>query len=166
MKREIRDIYGKGKKIACLSCAIQNGKVKTLGGVIASSKYFEAHQDYETPISGFVILVSKRHLSSINEFSEDEQQDFIHFLCRIRKGMQEVLNIDTIYFIQEEDTRHHFHVWMFPRHAWMTEEKFGRKTNSVRPIMEYARNNLKTRDNLAKVDQATQKLRRFLAREE
>ena len=153
------------KEIACLGCAIQSGEVETPGGVIASSEHFEAQQDYEIPIPGFVILTSKRHLVSFDEFTKDEQQDFIKLLCRVRKGMREALGVNTVYFVQEEDTQHHFHVWLFPRYGWMTEE-FGRKINSVRPIMEYARKHMKTADNLVKVDQATQKLRQFLAQEE
>ena len=165
-KKEITNIYGEKNEIACLSCAIQSGEVEPPGGVIASSEHFEAHQDYEIPIPGFIILVSKRHLASIDEFTEDEQVDFIQFLCHIRKGMREALEVDTVYFVQEEDTQHHFHVWMFPRYDWMTEEKFGRKINSLRPIMEYARKHMKTEGDLAKVDKATQKLMQFLTHKE
>ena len=44
----------------------------------------------------------------------------------------------------------------------MTEKEFGRKINSVRPVMEYSRNHMRTKDNLKKVDQATQKLKKLL----
>jgi diadenosine tetraphosphate (Ap4A) HIT family hydrolase len=158
-KRIITDISGQTKKIACLGCAIQNGQVESLGGSILTSKYFDAHQDYEIPIPGFVILVSKRHLQSVDEFTEAEQRDFIKFLCCLRKAMREVLKISVVYLIQEEDTSHHFHVWIFPRYPWMA--KFGKKVQSVRPIMEYAKENLKTKSNFKKVRTATQKLKQF-----
>lgn len=74
--------------------------------------------------------------------------------------MREALGIQVVYLIQEEDTSDHFHVWMFPRYPWMTE-KFGRKIQSVRPIMEYARESLKTPENLKQVDEATAKLKQY-----
>ena len=75
--------------------------------------------------------------------------------------MREKLDIQTVYLVQEEDTSHHFHLWVFPRYEWMVE-KFGRKIQSVRPIMEYAREHMKTKDNLKKVDDATKKMKQFL----
>ena len=158
-KREIVDIKGNKKKIGCLGCAIQKGKLDN-GIFIAETKFFTASQDYEIPIAGFVILAAKRHLQSLDEFTAEERFDFIEFLTRLRMMMRQVLDTQTVYLIQEEDTSHHFHVWIFPRYAWMAE-KFGRKIESVRPIMEYARENLKTKENLKKVDEAIAKMRNY-----
>lgn len=161
MKEElITDINGKTKKIACLGCAIQNGEVESPGGSILTSKYFDAHQDYEIPIPGFVIIASKKHLQSIDEFTDEEQQDFIKFLCRLRSAMRQALDIKTVYLFQKEGEDTHFHVWLFPRYSWM-DKKFGQKIQSVRPIMEYARENLKTPENIKEVESATQKLKQF-----
>lgn len=157
--KEIINFKGEAKKITCLGCARSNGDINV--GDIEKSNYFDAHQDYEIPIPGFIILSAKRHIQSVDEFTEDEQKDFIKFLCRIRSALRQVLEIETVYLIQEEDTSHHFHVWIFPRYKWM-KEKFGVKIQSVRPIMEYARKKLKTKENVAKVETATQKLKQFL----
>ena len=160
ISHEITDLKGRTKKITCIACSIQSGKVKN-PGTIAESKYFVAEQDYEFPIPGFVILVSKRHLQSIDEFSDDEQQDFIKFLCRLRFTMRKALYIKHIYVIQEEDTTtSHFHIWLFPRYQWM-KDKFGKNIESIKPIIEYARKNLKTENNIAEVEIATQKLKHF-----
>ena len=43
------------------------------------------------------------------------------------------------------------------------EEKFGRKIQSIRPIMEYARENLKTETNIQEVETTTQKLKQFFS---
>jgi len=40
-------------------------------------------------------------------------------------------------------------------------EKFGKKIQSVRPIMEYARENMKTSENLKKVDEAMEKMKTY-----
>jgi diadenosine tetraphosphate (Ap4A) HIT family hydrolase len=162
MKKEITDIKGRTKNIACIACSIQSGEVEN-PGLIAESEYFVAEQDYETPIPGFVIVVSKRHLYSIDEFIEEEQRDFIKFLCRLRKTMREALNIEHVYVVQEEDTTSsHFHVWLFPRYLWM-KESFGSKIESVKPIMKHAIENMKDSDNLNEIDNATQKLKQFFS---
>ena len=137
-EKNIVDFTGKTKKIACLACAREKGEI-VLGNII-KSEYFDAHQDYEIPIPGFIIISSRRHIQSVDEFTEDERRDFIEFLCRIRSAMIKVLDIKTIYLFQAEDTMHHFHVWLIPRYNWMTE-KFGTKIESVRPIVNIIQKN-------------------------
>ena len=161
-EKNIVDLRGQKKKISCLGCARERGEI-SLGNII-KSKYFDAHQDYEIPIPGFVIISSRRHIQSVDEFTDEEQQDFIKFLCSLRTAQRQVLGIDVVYLVQEEDTFHHFHVWMFPRYDWMAE-KFGRKIHSIRPIMEYARENLKTEENIKEAENATQKLKQFFSSE-
>jgi diadenosine tetraphosphate (Ap4A) HIT family hydrolase len=161
-KKLIVDIHGHAKKIACLSCATQNGEVEPPGGSIFTSKYFDAHQDYEIPIPGFVIITSKRHLKSVDEFTDAEQRDFIKTLCRLRLAMRKALGIKIVYLFEREDaTISHFHIWLFPRYSWM-EKKFGLRISSVKPILEYARENLKTPSNIKKVETAIKKLKQFL----
>jgi len=161
-KRKITDIRGKTKNISCIACSIQKKEVDNPGS-ITETRYFVAEQDYEIPIPGFIVLVSRRHIQSVDELSKDEQRDFIELLCRLRATMRKALKIGHVYIIQEEDTTtSHFHIWLFPRYKWM-EKKFGRKIQSVRPIMEYARKTMKTPGNLKKIDAATKKMSRCLA---
>jgi len=159
-EKNIVDFTGKTKKIACLACAREKGEVDL--GNITKSEYFDAHQDYEIPIPGFIIISSRRHIQSVDEFTEDEQQDFIEFLCRIRSVMRKALGIETTYLFQAEDTTHHFHIWLIPRYSWMTE-KFGTKIESVRPIINYSKEFLRTESDIAKVEEATQKLKQFFS---
>jgi diadenosine tetraphosphate (Ap4A) HIT family hydrolase len=131
---------------------LNRGEIKSLSQVVAETKNFEVRQDYEIPISGFMILSSKKHLKGIGDFNEEERKEYIDFLFKIRKIMSKVLNIDYVYFIQEEDSiegSSHFHVWLFPRFDWMS--KFGNGIESVRPIMEYARKSMKNEKNLEDV---------------
>lgn len=151
MTREITDISGKTDSIDCLSCAIAQDKVELRGGSVIRSKYFDVHQDFEIPIPGFMILTSLRHLKSIADFTDNEAAEFTKILKTSRQLQRDVLGIETVYLHQEEDTSHHFHLWLFPRYDWM-KEKFAGKSESMRPIMEYARNNMKTDKSLAKLD--------------
>lgn len=160
---KITNIYNQEETVKCLSCDLVNRKIPVPGGSIFESKYFDAQQDFEIPIPGFVIVVSKRHIKSIDEFNEEESADFMSFMVKIRKAMRNVLGIECVYLIQEEDTEHHFHVWIFP----ITQdfrEKYGKGIENVRPYMEYARAELKTKENLEIVESATRKLREYLSK--
>lgn len=141
---------------SCTGCSLQQGILETIGGVIASTLFFEARQDYAVPIAGFVILASKRHVQSIDEFSHEERQDFIEFVYTLRKQMREKLNIQIVYQVQEEDASH-FHLWLFPRYEWMND--LGHKLNSVKPIMQWAKVHLNTPENIDMVKRAVEVLR-------
>ena len=158
-KKEIIDYKGNPTQISCLGCARENGEMERVGTVL-TTKHFDAHQDFEIPIPGFIIISSRRHLQSVDDFTNEEKLDFIDTLIAVRAGMRSALGIDVIYLVQEEDTAHHFHLWVFPRYDWMSE-KFGKKTPSLRPIMEYARERLKTEENIKKVEEAVSKLKSY-----
>jgi len=158
---EIANIYNQKENVDCLSCDLISGKIPLPFGSILQDEHFDAHQDFEIPIPGFVIVVSKRHIESIDEFTEEEKTDFINFMIKVRKAIRTVLNIEYVYLIQEEDTRHHFHFWLFP----VTDDflqKFGRGVKNVRPYMEYARANLKTDQNLKVIQESADKMREYL----
>ncbi len=160
---KITDLKGRKRELDCIACSIQNGKVEN-PGKMAENEHFVAEQDYEIPIPGFVIIASKRHVYSIDELTQIEQETLIKFVFRLRKAMRELLDIKCVYLVHEEDTQNsHFHLWLFPRFKWM-DDKFGTKVQSLKPIMDYARKNLKTEQNLHKVDDAIEKLRQFFTK--
>ncbi len=161
----VTSVGGIKKSIDCIGCALQRGEIKCLGEKVGETKNFDVQQDYEIPIPGFMILASKKHLKGIEDFSERERKEYVEFLFRIRKAMTKVLGVEFSYVVQEEDSissSSHFHVWLFPRYDWM--EKFGRGVKSVVPIMEYARNNMKTKQNLEKVVDIAKKIKKELAK--
>jgi len=155
---KITDYKGSARKFTCLACAREKREVDL--GDIVKSKYFDAHQDYEIPIPGTIIITSRRHIQSVDEFTKEEQLDFIDFLCQVRSALRKILNIDVVYMYQREDTSHHYHLCILPRYDWMTE-KFGRKIGSVRSIVNYARKNLKIKREIEKTENATKKLKQF-----
>jgi diadenosine tetraphosphate (Ap4A) HIT family hydrolase len=155
--KEITNYKGGVKKISCLACAREKSEINL--GDIVKSAHFDAHQDYEVPIPGFIIISSRRHFKSVDEFTEKEQKDFIKFLFRLRSAMRQVLGIRVVHIFHREDTAHHFHFCLMPRYGWM--KKFGEKIESARPIVEFAKKNLKAKNNINKVDKATRKLKQF-----
>jgi diadenosine tetraphosphate (Ap4A) HIT family hydrolase len=111
-----------------------------------------------------MILSSKRHIYSIDEFIENEQANFIKLIVRLRKGMREVLNINQVNIITAELPNRkdgHFHIWLFPV-SKETTEKFGTGIKAVKPAMLYAKENLKTPDNIRKVEEYAEKLRNYM----
>ncbi len=104
--------------------------------IIFRSQHFTISQDWETPIAGFFIIAANRPLQSIAELNEIEAAELVRLAIAMRRGMQQILGIEKVYLFQNEDTEHNFHLWLFPRHAWM--EELGSKVQSVRKIMNYA----------------------------
>lgn len=136
-------------EVECLSCATTSGLVEPDGGVIVETAHFHAHQDVAYPIPGLVILTSKRHFKTLDEMTSEERLDYIETLSSIRKAQREVLGIETVYYFYNEDTTHHFHMWMVPRYEWM--DQFGRSVESVRPVLLHARNERNSVENNEKV---------------
>jgi len=147
---------------SCLSCAIIQGDKQPLGGTIIETEFFHAHQDVAYPLPGMVILASKRHIRCLDEMTAEEASDYIDLLRRIRKAQREVLGVEHVYYFYNEDTFHHFHMWMMPRYEWMNE--LGRSVESVRPILLYAREHMSDKKSLATVEECVQKLRSALSK--
>lgn len=127
--------------------------------VILSTENFIVTQDWEVPIAAFFILSTKRTIRSVEEFTDAEAAEFGSLLKKIRTGMRNALNIQDVYLFQNEDTIHGFHLWIFPRHTWM--EAFGRKIESVRPIMQYAQTLEVTDTLLANVKKTAATMREY-----
>jgi diadenosine tetraphosphate (Ap4A) HIT family hydrolase len=147
---------GETVEVECLSCAITHGMIEPVGGTIIETDFFHAHQDVAYPIKGLIILASKRHLSCLDELTEDEMQDYMNLLQKLRKAQREILGIKHVYYFYNEDTTHHFHTWMVPRYDWMYQ--FGRSVESVRPVLLHARKKMNTPVNQKEVRQAIKSL--------
>ncbi len=122
--------------------------------------HFDIHQDREIPIPGFLVMATTRKIASICEFNTQEIEEFLPLLVKVRGALKEVLHINNVYFFQNEDSTHGFHVWIFPRHPWM--ERFGRKIQSVRPIMEYAKESMGDGNTIKEIKEAIKKLKEYL----
>lgn len=128
---------------------------------IIDSEHFNVGQDWEVPIVGFFIIGAKdKTKRSVLDFDDESIRELAGLLKIVRAAMKEVLHIEDVYVFQNEDTEHGFHVWMFPRHDWM--EKFGRKIESVRPIMLNAISERSMEPYLAEIIVATSKVRDYL----
>ncbi|KKQ68343.1 MAG: putative HIT family hydrolase [Parcubacteria group bacterium GW2011_GWC2_39_11] len=72
-----------------------------------------------------------------------------------------MLGIKTVCFFQDEGTHHNlFHLWIFPRYEWM--EKFGEKIESIRPIIDYAKENMVNEKVFKEVRDMVKKMREYM----
>jgi len=124
---------------------------------IIVTEFFDAHQDWLMPIPGFFIIEPLRKIRSVAELNDQEAIDFINLIRKIRLAMKDILGIKDVYLFQNEDSQYGFHLWMFPRYQWM--EQFGRKIESVRPIMNYAKENMVNEETFQQVKEAVAKMR-------
>lgn len=156
------DLYGNKITSRCMSCDISSGKLQVVGEIY-KSQYFEIHQDQEACIPGFIIIASKRHVISFADLTDEELEDFIYQISKIKKALKIVLNINQVYFIQKEAENRHFHAWLFPRYDWMLDiQKYGTSISSISFIYDYSRDFRNTPENLKEVEKAIEKLKKVL----
>jgi diadenosine tetraphosphate (Ap4A) HIT family hydrolase len=162
LKREITFADGRTVEVDCLSCAVANGVIDATGGVIMETAHFHAHQDIAYPIPGLVILAAKRHFYTMDELADEEADDFMQLIRKLRKAQREVFGIEHVYYFYNEDTTHHFHLWMVPRYEWM--KTLGRSVESLRPVLRYAREHHSNQENINKVKAGVEKLAQYISK--
>lgn len=129
--------------------------------LVFETSLFTIHQDWEVPIPGFFILSPKRIVRTIDEFTEEETEEYIRLIRKLRKGMKELLRIETVYFFQNEDSKFNFHLWIFPRYDWM--EHFGKGIGSVKSIINHATETMVNNKNIAVVRDCVIKMNKFFS---
>jgi diadenosine tetraphosphate (Ap4A) HIT family hydrolase len=144
----------------CLSCAIVRGERASLGGTIIETGAFHSHQDVAYPVPGLVIVAAKRHIKCFDELNEDEAAELGVLVRRIRAAQRDVLDVAHVYYFYNEDTSHHFHLWMVPRYEWM--QAFGRSVESLRPALVHAREHMASPAELAITEHSVGLLRAAL----
>jgi diadenosine tetraphosphate (Ap4A) HIT family hydrolase len=147
--------------ISCLSCGLVAGTKNTVGGSILETTFFHAHQDVAYPIPGLVILAAKRHFYSMDELTDEEAGEFMSLIRRIRSAQRRTLAIEHVYYFYNEDTSHHFHLWLVPRYDWM--HQFGKSVQAVRPSLIHSRDHMATPENIAEVKRSVEALRTTLS---
>lgn len=145
----IKDFINNEWSCKCIGCSIGSREVAPPGGIITETKNFVLHQDPEVPIKGFLIIASKRHIQSISQITQEESSELFDLVYRARLAMKNTGYINEVTVIQEERSGH-FHIWLLPRYNWMTD-KFGNSLSSIREMMNYSKENLKTKDNIEEV---------------
>ena len=162
---KIIDMTGREQTFeGCMACAIIKGEVELFGGVLYSSEYFDVMQDIELPIDGFIIIASKRHVEKLTELSDDERINLMEVTNKCLNILRKHNICDEYTLVLEEKAGYHFHLWLMPRAKWMIE-KFGKVLKNMKQIQEYAIENMKTPDNIAKIAETCKLLKEELNKE-
>ena len=140
MKR--KDILNNEFEVECIGCALVDKTLIPIGGIIKETENFILHQDPEVPIKGFLIIASKLHVKAITELSKIQAAEFFELCYDARVALLSFDDILECSLIQEERSNH-FHFWILPKYKWMND-LFENSLSSIRPILKYAREKLKT----------------------
>ena len=156
----MKDFMNNEWKSECIACEIGKGNIIPPGGIIYETDNFFIQQDLETPLKGFLVIVSKKHLKSIAQLSLDEVTELTYLIYKSRFALNEISDIKEVVIIQEERSNH-FHVWLFPRYNWMND-LFENSLTDIRKIMQYAKSNMNNEKNIKEVLSTADFLRNLL----
>ena len=158
----IKDLTGQEQTLnGCLCCEIANEKLVPFGGILYKNQYFTIAQDFELPIDGFIIISSIRHIEKLTDLTNNERFDLINLINKTLNILRENQIAEEFNVILEEKQGYHFHIWLMPRHKWMIE-KFGKVLKNIKQIQDYALDNLRTKENIAKISQTCDILKKML----
>lgn len=156
---EIRDIRGDIHNVnGCLGCNLSDETLETFGGILYRDDDFNVSQDYELPINGFIIIATNKHIVSINELSKEQRYKLIELENRIIELLKSYGISNNYRIIFEE--KNHFHVWLMPEYSWMRD--IGKPIYNIKEIFDYAKNNLRTLDNLNDISETCKRLKKDL----
>lgn len=145
----MKDFMNNEWKSECIACEISKGNTVVPGGIIKETENFFIQQDLETPLKGFLVIVSKKHLKSIAQLTLNEVTELANLIHKSRLALNEISDIKEVVIIQEERSNH-FHIWLFPRYNWM-DELFENSLTDIRKIMQYAKLNMNDEKNIKEV---------------
>ena len=92
------------------------------GPVMFENPYVRVYHSMEGDIPGYLVLQSRRHVSSISQLSLLEA---VHFNRTVRKTVEVVerqLAPERVYILSIGEKVRHLHVHIFPRYDWMENE--------------------------------------------
>ena len=145
----------------CMGCTkatnAQNEDINP--GEIVRTKNFDISQDFELPINGFIVIGSLRHVESINEMTAEEKQELITLIDVVIKYLKKLDVCAQYDVVWEEKDNNHFHVWLMPRHKYLLEALGTNIMKKVGELFDYAKNNLRTEENLKDIYNTIKKLR-------
>ena len=142
--RHMVDFLGNEYDYNCLGCEIANKKITPPGGIIYENDSFVLAGDPEVPLSGFLIVNSKKHIKSLTEMTQKERYLFIDLTNKAINVLKELGLAKEVTLVQEERSSH-FHLWIFPQQDWMLE-KFGKGVSHLRNICSYLSENASQED--------------------
>lgn len=93
------------------------------GGIIYEDDAFVLASEPEIPLVRFLVVMAKKHVNSIVEFTREERCNMVDIISKAVFILKELKITNEVTLIQEERSKN-FHIWIFPHYDWMNQ-KFG-----------------------------------------
>ena len=107
---------------------------------------------------GFFVVSPKRCIEKFEELDNSEKIEIFEIVDKTISILRKQNVCERFNVIFEEKENHHFHVWIMPRHEWIID-KFGNVMNNIKPIFEYAKNNMRNEETYNLIKEITNAVR-------
>lgn len=135
----------------CPACAFANHEFTLPCGMAYENEKFTLSQDWELPIAGFFVVSPKKCIEKFEDLDYQEKIEIFEIVDRTIKVLRENNVCDRFNVIFEEKENVHFHIWIMPRHDWMT--MFGGIVKNIGQIFEYAKSTMRTKENYDRINE-------------
>lgn len=129
--------------------------------IVFENSAFRVHQDFKIPIPLFLVIESKRHIASVEEFTDDEFYLFGMAWSDVRAAMRLVSPIEAVTAFQQ-DKSSHFHHCLLPQYPWMNDLIPNYHQRDIQNTMDWAEVNLKNSYNIMQLTEAAAKVKGIL----
>ncbi len=143
----------------CPACAYANHEFKLPCGMAYENERFTLSQDWELPIQGFFVVSPKRCVEKFEQLNKEEKIEIFEIVDKTVKILRENNICDRFNIIFEEKENRHFHVWIMPRHKWMSD-LVENIIDNIGMIFEYAKNNMRNDENFNVIKEITNLVRK------
>jgi len=148
----------------CYGCAYANHEFSLPCGMVFEDEMITLSHDWELPINGFMVVCPKRHVEYFSELTEEEINYIFKYVRKTQQYLKELNICDEFDIVISEKKGVHLHVWISPKHKWI-KDNFKGGTGYFKDYFNYAKSNMKTVDNLNKINETVEKLREKFNRE-
>lgn len=138
----------------CPGCAYANHEFCLPCGMAYENERFTLSQDWELPIQGFFVVSPKRCVGKFEQLSKEEKMEAFEIVDKTIKILRENNICDGFNVVFEEKEEIHFHIWIMPRHKWMSD-LVGNIIGNIGQIFEYAKSNMRSVENYDAIKEIT-----------
>lgn len=146
------------KFTGCPGCAYANHEFVLPCGMAYEDELFTLSQDWELPIEGFLVISPKRCVEKFSDLTDEERIKIFELVHKTILILRENNICDRFNIIFEEKANRHFHIWIMPRHQWMSD-LVEDPIDHIGEIFTYAKENFRTQKTYNKINEITEIIR-------
>lgn len=126
---------------ACVTCQLVDrrdaGEAPRWDAIHRTAGWDVVHA-FGTAVEGWLVLVVRRHLTSVASLSDDEAAELGPLIRDVSRAVQEVVGCDKTYVVQFAEHRQHphVHVHIIPRARDLPDEQQGPRVFSLLGVPE------------------------------